>query len=173
MIFNIIVAVCNDNGIGINNTIPWYSKEDMRHFAQITKGNGSNVVVMGHNTWNSIPDNKKPLVDRENIVLSKNKNLTHDNCIIKHSVEDVIKYLEDKAYETCWIIGGGAIYEQFLKENIIDNIIITRINETHTCSIFFPPIPSHFELTITKELDGTPHSVEYYTHFKTTPLYSS
>jgi len=162
MIYNIIVAVCNDNGIGFNNTIPWYSKEDMKHFANITKGNGNNVVVMGHNTWNSIPNNKKPLVNRENIILSKNKDLVIDNCTVKNSITDVIQHVNERAYDICWIIGGESIYEQFLNETVISNILITRINETHNCTSFFPHLPQEFVLTEIKQLDNTHHHLEFY-----------
>jgi dihydrofolate reductase len=163
MIYNIIVAVCNENGIGINNTIPWYSKEDMRHFSQLTKGNDNNVVVMGHNTWNSIPKKHRPLANRDNIILSRNENLIiEDNCIVKNSVSDVLHYLGDKSYDVCWVIGGGSIYEQFIKEDVINTIIITRIDEIHNCDVFFSSIQNNFELTSVKALEGTQHVIEFY-----------
>ena len=76
--FNIIVCTNKQGIIGCNNDLYLKCKEDMKHFANITKGNGNNVVVMGHNTWNSIPDNKKPLVNREKIIMSKNKDCTSE-----------------------------------------------------------------------------------------------
>ena len=165
MIFNIIVAACNNNGIGINNTIPWNSVEDMRHFSYMTKGGGNNAVVMGHNTWQSIPDNKKPLVNRENIIISKNRSLVINGCTVKHSISDVINHLNDTTCDVCWIIGGQSIYEQFLNTGLISTIIITRIKEEHDCTVHFPDLPSGFELTSTKKLGGTPHFIEYYVYF--------
>jgi dihydrofolate reductase len=42
MEYNLIVATCNDNGIGKNNTLPWdKNSEDMRNFSKLTKGKGS------------------------------------------------------------------------------------------------------------------------------------
>ena len=29
---NIIVAICNGNGIGHSNKLPWYYKEELRNF---------------------------------------------------------------------------------------------------------------------------------------------
>ena len=59
MLFNIIVAMCNNNGNGKNNSLPWHYKEELIHFSKMTKGNGNNAIIMGKNTWNSLP--KKPL----------------------------------------------------------------------------------------------------------------
>ena len=47
MNFNIIVAVDNKNGIGYNNTIPWYEPDDLKHFSKTTKGNLNNAIIMG------------------------------------------------------------------------------------------------------------------------------
>ena len=32
MNFNVIVAVDSNNGIGIDNSIPWYEPDDLKHF---------------------------------------------------------------------------------------------------------------------------------------------
>ena len=63
-----IVALCNHGGIGKNNQLPWHFKKDMQYFSKLTRGNGNNAIVMGKNTWNSLPIN--PLPKRENIILS-------------------------------------------------------------------------------------------------------
>ena len=54
---NIIVAVCNGNGIGHSNKLPWYYKEELRNFSKVTKGEGNNAIIMGKNTWDSLPKN--------------------------------------------------------------------------------------------------------------------
>ena len=54
MFVNIIVAYCKNNGIGINNSLPWSIKSDMKKFKDYTTGNGNNAVIMGKNTYNSI-----------------------------------------------------------------------------------------------------------------------
>ena len=58
MKFNIIVAKCNNNGIGINNTLPWNIPGDLKRFSKLTTGSGNNAIIMGKNTWLSLP--KKP-----------------------------------------------------------------------------------------------------------------
>ena len=80
MEINLIVAYCNKNGIGRMNNIPWLIKDDLKHFKIITTTNTNklpnsyeyqkNIVVMGRNTWESLPAKVRPLANRFNIVLS-------------------------------------------------------------------------------------------------------
>ena len=77
MRFNIIVAISNKNGIGKGNQIPWFLKSDLAHFKKVTTNTPSddwynyvNMVIMGRNTWESIPNNRKPLPNRINIILT-------------------------------------------------------------------------------------------------------
>ena len=64
---NIIVAVCNGNGIGHSNKLPWYYKEELQNFSKATKGNGNNAIIMGKNTYDSI---KTTLKNRDTYILS-------------------------------------------------------------------------------------------------------
>ena len=54
MIINIIVAYCNNNGIGKDNALVWNIKSDMAKFKKLTIGNANNAVIMGKNTFLSI-----------------------------------------------------------------------------------------------------------------------
>ena len=66
--YNIIVACDLEDGIGKDNKLPWNFPEDLKRFSQLTRGKGNNAVVMGKNTWESLP--KKPLPKRDNLILS-------------------------------------------------------------------------------------------------------
>jgi len=77
MCLNLIVAMCKNNGIGVDNKIPWRISEDMNYFSKKTSGDyeaniKKNAVIMGRNTWESLPKKYKPLPNRFNIVLTKN-----------------------------------------------------------------------------------------------------
>ena len=75
--FDIIVACCNKNGIGNNGNLPWKLKTEMQYFKEITTDaplGFRNVVIMGRNTWESIPNKYKPLPNRYNIILTSNSN---------------------------------------------------------------------------------------------------
>jgi dihydrofolate reductase/thymidylate synthase len=78
--FSLISSVTKSSrGIGFKNTLPWKNttggKEDMAYFSNLTKmtnnPHSQNAVIMGRNTWESIPDKFKPLPNRLNIILSK------------------------------------------------------------------------------------------------------
>lgn len=78
---NLVVGYTfNKQGIGKDGKLPWYIKEDMTHFKEITipqEDNDNNynfsIVIMGSKTWESIPDKFKPLEHRYNVVLSNNE----------------------------------------------------------------------------------------------------
>ena len=72
--FSIIVAHDEERGIGKNNKIPWYIKEDLQHFKAITL---HGVVIMGHKTWESLPKSVRPLPFRENVIISKSLKRTN------------------------------------------------------------------------------------------------
>ena len=86
MVLKLIVAMCKNNGIGIDNKIPWRISEDMSYFSKKTSGDygvmiqnekqnettKKNAVIMGRNTWESLPKKYKPLPNRFNIVLTSN-----------------------------------------------------------------------------------------------------
>jgi dihydrofolate reductase len=72
----LIVAATKSNGIGQNARLPWRLPKEMAYFAQVTSNapdGSSNAVIMGRNTWESIPKKFRPLKNRVNIVISRNK----------------------------------------------------------------------------------------------------
>ena len=90
---NFIVALDNKYGIGIDNTIPWHLKDDLKQFKNLTE---NNIVIMGNNTYNSIPDKYRPLSNRLNLVLTNNKRLLENNHEINNLYYFNFKYEEDK-----------------------------------------------------------------------------
>ena len=76
MKLNLICCKNNQNIIGVNNDLLYSIPEDMKYFKSITTQeyvkNNKNIVIMGYNTWMSIPDKFKPLSDRINIIITNN-----------------------------------------------------------------------------------------------------
>lgn len=78
----IIVAATKSNGIGSNSRLPWRLSKEIKYFAQVTSNapeGHQNFVIMGRNTWESIPKKFRPLAKRVNIVVSRNPN--YDLCV--------------------------------------------------------------------------------------------
>ena len=138
---NIIVAICKNNGIGLNNKLPWYYTSDLKKFKNLTTGNKKNAVIMGKNTYQSI---NKNLSNRDNLILSKSLNIdeTIDDYISKSfkNLDSLLNFTKTKNYENIWVIGGNQIYKLFLNKNIVNNIYLTYINNSYECDIFFPKI---------------------------------
>tara|TARA_B110000483_G_C18194980_1_gene542625 strand:- start:1463 stop:1963 length:501 start_codon:yes stop_codon:yes gene_type:complete len=156
--FNIIVACDNNNGIGKNNKLPWHNKDDITYFSNITKGDKNNSIIMGRKTWESIQ--KKPLIDRDNLILSKTLNM--NKCF--KNIEELIIFINDKKYSVNWIIGGETIYKQFLEnKNIkIKYIYLTKINKKFDCDAYFPKIPEYFYIKETIRLNNYTEIIIYH-----------
>jgi dihydrofolate reductase len=148
---NIIVAHCKNRGIGFKNKLPWELSADLERFKQLTIGNGNNAVIMGRNTWRSLPSRYKPLPKRENIVLTTEIEKpvfsdTNDTPIWMPSLKESIKYCKERHISQTWIIGGEFLYKTALNTVDIDNIYITHIDNDFRCDTFFPIVPSYFHV---------------------------
>ena len=151
MNFNLIVAMCRDRGIGLMGKLPWHIPQELQHFAKLTKGDGLNAVVMGHNTWQSLPivkDKARGLPERDNFVLSHSNTfdmLINHNRLLKtfKSISELETYIEaNPSYEEVWIIGGAEVYKQFLAAKKIDYCYVSYIDEAFDCDTFFPELDS-------------------------------
>ena len=54
--------------IGSNQALPWHIPEDMKRFRELTTGY---AVLMGKNTYFSLPEKVRPLPNRRNIVITR------------------------------------------------------------------------------------------------------
>jgi len=154
MNLKMIVAMTKNMGIGYNNTLPWYIKNDLKNFSKLTKGNNNNAIIMGKNTWNSLP--KKPLPNRTNIILSTtlNKDLNdYNNTIIVNNINELFSFLEYNNFDDIWIIGGEMIYKLFINHKYLKEIHTTLVLKNYECDTFFPGIPLNFELDKFKSND--------------------
>jgi len=79
---SLIVAIDLEGGIGKNNDLMWHLPSDMKFFKETTK---NQIVVMGRKNFDSIPEKYRPLPNRLNVILTRNKNFTADNCLVYHS----------------------------------------------------------------------------------------
>lgn len=127
---NCIVAVERNQGIGFNGSMPWPRLGgDMRWFREQTT---DQIVIMGRKTWESI--GSKPLPNRVNLVLSKNKIEGCDAC--SADTDWLLNYCKIfYPYKEIYIIGGSAVYQHYL--DIVDRFYITEIDADYECDTFF------------------------------------
>ena len=101
----------------------------MANFKKITTGN---VVIMGRNTFESLP-NKNPLPNRINIIITSDKSYhikSNENAYIVSNIEDAIDLCKSMFNDKKWyVIGGASIYKQFLSLNMVDEMILTVVDD--------------------------------------------
>ncbi|SFV55882.1 Dihydrofolate reductase [hydrothermal vent metagenome] len=117
----------------------------MEHFKKIT---GGNIVIMGRKTYESLPEKFRPLPNRVNIVLSRQKHFKIQGVKVFNDIFDCI---EDKKNEKkeMFIIGGMSIYKQAL--SLVSKIYLTTIHHQFKGDAYFPKIDIDKWKIITKE----------------------
>lgn len=146
----VIVALAKNNIIGKDGDIPWRIKEDFQHFKDLTMGH---PCIMGDKTYESLPDNAKPLPGRENIVLTFDKNYHPKGTTIFYDFNDAIEYCKKKGFEKAFITGGAMIYKLGLE--VADTFELTRINKNYDGDTSFPEIDySKWELVKREDKTG-------------------
>lgn len=127
----LILVMDNDCAIGKNNGLLCSLPEDMKRFRETTK---DSIVVMGRKTYESFP--KRPLPNRENIVLSRSAKEI-EGAKVFGDIKELLKYLENTE-KRVFVIGGGEIYKQL--EPYCDEALITRVYENFGGDVFFKDI---------------------------------
>ncbi len=127
---SIIVAVGENNVIGKDNQLIWHLPRDMKHFKETTTGH---YIIMGRKTFES---NGRPLPNRTNVILTRDKGYNAEGCIVVHSLEEAINLAKDDPEP--FIIGGGVIYE--IAMPLVDRIYLTQIHHKFIGDTFFPEI---------------------------------
>lgn len=134
-----IVAFCRKRGIGKNNSIPWNITEDLKNFKRLTE---NNIIIMGHNTYNSIPEHIRPLKNRTTIVLTKGKEETvGDNLYFRNNLDCVESF---DSSQKLFIVGGEDLYNCYISD--FDAIYVTFIDNDYDCDKFFPHVKSNFKI---------------------------
>ena len=131
MSIRLICAIAKNNVIGNKNKLPWKISEDLKRFKELTS---ENIIVMGRKTYESIG---RPLPKRENIVLSRNKNLEIQGVEVMNSIESVLDSYNFQGKDL-YVIGGTFIYELFLEH--CDYLHITNVERDYDGDAFFPEI---------------------------------
>lgn len=135
MNISIIVAVSRNNVIGKNNSLIWHLPADMKFFKEKTTGH---CIITGRKNYESIPEKYRPLPNRTNIIVTRQKNYPAPNTIIADSIEQAIEKAKKITDKEIFIIGGGDIFKQSL---YLTNIIyLTKIDYLFEGDVFFPEI---------------------------------
>ncbi|GAA0459272.1 dihydrofolate reductase [Alkalibacillus silvisoli] len=129
MKLSLIVAMDENQVIGYNNDMPWHLPNDLKYFKKVTTGS---PVVMGRKTFESIG---RPLPNRSNIIMTRNKNYTQSACTVIHDWDDLNEVINE---EQAFIIGGSELFSKALEQ--VDYMYITRIHEEFKGDTYFPNV---------------------------------
>ena len=147
---SMIACIDEGRGIGYRGELLVHLPEDMKHFRALTEGH---VVIMGRRTMESLPG-KRPLVNRQNIVLSRLLEGA-EGFLICHSLPDLWRALgrlrAEKPQRKLWCIGGEELYRALLP--YAHEVCLTRLKAVYPADCFFPPLDD-FSLVDTDDREG-------------------
>lgn len=126
---SMILSSTVEGGIGYKNDLIWKNSEDMKRFKLLTT---NNWIIMGRKTAESLP--KFPLLNRKNIVISRQDNITIHNTndfYSSKSLEEAINLakMNKESFQEIFIIGGSEIFNECLEKKLVDRIYLTLIHE--------------------------------------------
>lgn len=135
---SMIAAVGQNFELGKKGDLCWKIKEDLQRFKKLTT---NHTVVMGYNTFKSL--GFKPLPSRRNIVISREPldyegiEVILEEDLNSFILECVGAFKDNCEPEEIFVIGGGAIYRQFLP--YARKIYLTEIRKIDPdADTFFP-----------------------------------
>lgn len=127
---SLIVAIGEHNEIGKAGKMPWHLPADLKHFKTITLGK---PIIMGRKTFEAIG---KPLPERRNIVITREKAYRADGCEVAHSLPAALVLAA--GVPEIMVIGGGEIYREALPR--AQRIYLTRVDAICDADTFFPAL---------------------------------
>ena len=140
--------------IGKDGTLPWHLPNDMKFFKTMTTGH---TVVMGRKTFESM--NSRPLPNRRNIIITRQKDYQVKNAEVIHSPEELNDFIDNN--EDIYIIGGSEIYRLFLP--YAQSLWQTEIEHDFEGDTFFPEV-NWKEWSLEKEYKGMVDKNNLYAH---------
>lgn len=153
MTVSLIVAKADNDVIGLDGGLPWRLSSDLKHFRRITFGK---PVIMGRKTFESIG---KPLVGRDNIVVTRDRSFFAEGVIPVGSVEQAIRRGHDVARERMvdeiMVIGGAEIYQAVMAK--AERIYVTEVHARPEGDAVFPKIdPADWRETLRRRHEAGP-----------------
>jgi len=135
----LVTAVDDEYGIGKDGAMPWHNKDDFKWFRTLTTypfvEGKPNAVVMGYNTWKSLPG---PLKDRVNVVISHSGKVDGATEEVRVFANLSVALKTISGVGKVFVIGGGSVYGQSLTIPEVSEIYVTKLDGTHKCDTFFP-----------------------------------
>lgn len=127
---SIVVAVSENNVIGLANDLPWKLSGDLKRVKTLTMGHH---LIMGRKTFDSIG---RPLLGRTTIVITRQNAFQAEGCMIVNSLKDAIEIASNDS--EAFIFGGGEIFKEALP--FTTKVYLTRVHCSVKGEIYFPEL---------------------------------
>lgn len=86
------------------------------------------TVIMGKTTYDQVLTfGEYPYKNKKSFVFSKTQENSDENAEFVSDVEKFVKDGFPRVCENIWVVGGAKIIVSFLKQGVVDEIIITKI----------------------------------------------
>lgn len=145
----LMFAVDENWNIGIDGGMLVSIRKDLRRFRDTTEGN---IVVMGRRTLEAIPG-KKALPNRENIVVTRNKDFKDDGFHLLNDLDkldELVKEIDPEGKMEVFVTGGESIVRQLMPK--CNRAYITKILKSYDKSdTSIPNLDESSEWKIVKE----------------------
>ena len=126
------MAADEGNLIGKDNQLPWHLPNDLKYFKNQTWGL---PILMGRKTFESIG---KALPGRQNVVLTRNADWSHEGVIVVHSLDEAFTQVAPLQVEEIFVIGGAELFKAVLPR--ANRVYLTRIHHRFEGDTWFPEL---------------------------------
>jgi len=131
-----IMAATNSGVMGKGGKIPWHYPGELKHFQDCTHGQ---VIIMGRRTFEEM-SSLSLLDNRQAIVFTRDRDFADAN--IHKNVKFVYSFEEFQTIKLpqnleIYMIGGAMIAELFLRHNMIQEFLLTKIRKEYNGDTYF------------------------------------
>ena len=153
MKISLIAAVAQNDVIGCTNAegkpdMPWHLPDDFAYFKRKTS---HHPIIMGRKSLDALG---KPLPNRTNIVLTRNKDSEADGVKVMHTLDAAIDVAKAINPNEIFVIGGAEIYKMALP--VATTLYLTEIHKAYEGDARFPT----FDRADWQEVSRVPHAAD-------------
>ena len=106
-----------------------------------------NAVIMGRKTWESLPEQFRPLPYRTNLILSRRlPRHVPNNVLVSDNLDNALVMLKERSIRTVFVVGGGELFHEAVHHPACDRIYLTVISANWDCDTYFPEWTTRFRM---------------------------
>lgn len=144
----------------------WHIPGEAKWTSEVTRRaarpSARNALIMGRKTYLSIPQARRPLVDRINIVISSHAGAHDDGIHLAPGLTEALQLASDiENVGDSFIFGGASVYRQALDLLVADELLISVVPGDHQCDIRFPELPHPYSLMSSTTTLYGPYAVRH------------